>query len=67
MAISSEGSSACQTYYDTELPFIMVIFEARNTHTYCRAYSSGAVITCFDNLGLFRLGFEYLELANQKL
>ena len=31
----------------------------RDTHTYCRAFSSGAVATCFYDLGLSRLGFEH--------
>ena len=30
----------------------------RNTHTYCWAFSSGAVNTCLFDLGLSRLGFE---------
>ena len=31
----------------------------RETHTYCRAFSSGAVTNCFYDLGLWRLGFEH--------
>ena len=31
----------------------------RNTHTYCRAFSSGTVTTCFYNLGISWLGFEH--------
>ena len=31
----------------------------RDTHTYCRAFGSGAVTTCFYDLGLSRLGFEH--------
>ena len=31
----------------------------RDTHTYCRAFSSGAVTTCFYDLYLSRLGFEH--------
>ena len=31
----------------------------RNTHTYCRAFGSGAVITCFNELGPSPLGFEH--------
>ena len=27
--------------------------------TYCRAFSSGVVTTCFNDLGLSQLGFEY--------
>ena len=37
----------------------MVISETRDTHTYCRALSSGAVTTCFTDLGMLRLGFEH--------
>ena len=29
------------------------------THTYCWAFDSGAVTTCFNDLGLSRLGFEH--------
>ena len=31
----------------------------RDTHTYCRTLSSGAVTTCFYDSGLSRLGFEH--------
>ena len=31
----------------------------RDTHTYCQAFSRGAVTTCFYDLGLSRLGFEH--------
>ena len=59
--LSSEGSLACHTYRycDTLHPFIMVISEDSDTHTYCQAFSSGAVTTCFYDLGLSRLGFEH--------
>ena len=61
--LSSEGSSACHTYCDTGHPFIMDNSlsspRTRDTHTYCRAFSSGAVTTCFYDLGLSRLGFEH--------
>ena len=30
-----------------------------DTHTYCRAFGSRAVIACFNDLGLSRLGFEH--------
>ena len=56
--LSSEGYLACHTYCDTGHPFIKVISEDRDTHTYCRAFRSGAVTTCFHDLGLWRLGFE---------
>ena len=37
----------------------------RDTHTYCRAFSIGAVITCLYDLGLSRLGFEHLTYRLQ--
>ena len=46
-------------YCDKGHPFIMVIFEDPDTHTYCRAFSSGTATTCFYELGLSRLGFEH--------
>ena len=33
--------------------------DTRDTHTYCRALSSGAVTTCFYDLGLSGLRFEH--------
>ena len=52
----------CHTYCDTEHPFILVISEDPCTHTYCRAFSNGAITTCFLRLfyGLWRLGFAHL-------
>ena len=41
--LSSEVSLACHTYCDTGHPLIMVISEDP-WHTYCRAFSSGAVL-----------------------
>ena len=46
----------CDKWY----PIRMVISEDRDTHTCCRAFGSGAVTTCFYDLGLSRLGFEHL-------
>ena len=46
-------------------PFIIVISEEPMTHTCCRALSSGAVSTCFYNLGLSRLGFEHPAFCTQ--
>ena len=37
----------------------MVISEARDTHTYYRAFNSGTVTTYFKGLGMSRPGFEY--------
>ena len=48
-SLSSEGSLVCHTYSP----------RTRDTHTYCRAFDSGAVTTCFNYLGLSRLGFEH--------
>ena len=46
--LSSEGSLAFHTFCDTGHPFIMENGSPRirNTHTYCRAFSSGACTTC---------------------
>ena len=35
---------------------------SEDTHTYFRAFRSGAVTTCFYDLGLSRLGFEHPTL-----
>ena len=37
----------------------------RDTHTYCGAFSSGAVTTCFYDLGLSWLGFEHITFRLQ--
>ena len=52
--LSSEGSIACHIYCDTGHPFIMFI-----SYIYCRSFSSGAVTSCFYDLGLLRLGIEH--------
>ena len=52
--LSSEGSLACHTYCDTGHPFIWSSPRPRDTNTYCRAFNSGAVNTCFYDLGLSR-------------
>ena len=51
--------SACHTYYDTEHPFIMVIFEDQWHSQLLSSVISGAVTTCFYDFGLLRLGFDY--------
>ena len=48
---------ACHTYCDTQ-PFICSFQRTLDTHTFCRPFDSGAVPTCFYDLGLSRLGFE---------
>ena len=53
-SLSSERYKACHTNCDTGHPFIMVI-----------SVSSGAVTTCFNDLGLWRLGL--LELPTFRL
>ena len=53
--LSSEGSLACHTYYDTGHPFIMVISEDP-WHSHL---GSGAVKTCYYDFGLTRLGFKH--------
>ena len=52
--LSSVGSLACHAYCDTGHPSP----RTRDTHTKCRAFGSGAVATCFKDLGLW-LGFEH--------
>ena len=59
LPLSSKASSACHSYCDTGHPFIMVIYTDPWLHTYYRALSSGAVTTCFYDLGMSRLGFEH--------
>ena len=56
--LSSEDYLACHTFFETGQPFIMVISETRDTHTYCLEFVSAAVTICFYDLGLSRLGFE---------
>ena len=56
--LSSEGSLACHAYCDTGHPFIMVISEDP-WHSRLLPFGSGAVTTCFYDLGLSRLGFEH--------
>ena len=53
--LSSEGSLARHIYCDTGHPFIMT----RDTHAKCRAFGSGAVTTCFNDLSLSQMGFEH--------
>ena len=54
--LSSEGSLAYHIYCDTGHPFKMVISkDLWHSHLFC----SGAVITCFNDICLSRLGFEH--------
>ena len=39
----------------------------RDNYTYCRAFGSGTVTTCCNDLRLSRLKFEQLPLAERKL
>ena len=58
-SLSIEGSLACHTYCDTGHPFIMFISEDPwHLHLHL-AFGSAAVTTCFNDLGLSRLGFEH--------
>ena len=57
--LSSGGSLACHTYCDTGFPFIIVTPRTCDTDTLCRAFSSGADTTFFNDLGLSQLGFEH--------
>ena len=59
MAFSSEGSLACHTCCDTGHPFLRSSPRTRDIHTYCRAFGSGTVTTCVNDLGLSRPGFEH--------
>ena len=56
--LSREGSSACHTFCDTGHPQKWLSPRTCDTHTYCRAFFSRAVNTCFNDLGLSRLEFE---------
>ena len=58
-SLSREGSLACHTYCYTGHPFIWSSQRTLDTQSYCRAFSSGAVTTCFYDLGLSRLPFEH--------
>ena len=51
--LNSEDSLACHMYCDMSSP------RTRDTHTCCQTLGSGAVTTCFYDLGLSRLGFEF--------
>ena len=57
MAIEQWGFTNC----DMGHPFIMV----RDTHTYCRAFSSGAVTTCFYNMIIFTTLMLLISIATQ--
>ena len=60
-SLSSEGYLACHTICDTGHPFIMVISEIL-WHSHLRPnVCSRAVTTCFNDLGLWRLGFKRLR------
>ena len=58
--LSSESSLVCHPYCDTGHPFVMIISEC-HTHTCCRTFGSGAVTTCFYELGLSRLSFSEIH------
>ena len=38
-----------------------------DTKTYCQAFGSGAVISCFNNLGLSQPGFKHLNFRGSIL
>ena len=56
--LSSEGSLACHTLLWLEASIYNGHLRGPVTITYCRASGSGAVTTCFYDVGLSRLGFE---------
>ena len=64
-SLDSEGSLACHTYWDTGHPLIWSSLRNRDTHTYCRVFSRGAVTTCFNNLGLSCLWIETRSSAGE--
>ena len=55
LPLSSSGSLACHTYCHTGHPSSWSSPRTRGTYTYCRAFSSSAVTTCFNDLGLWQL------------
>ena len=57
--LSSEGPLACHTCCDTGHPFLRSSPRTRDIHTCCRAFGSGTVTTCVNDLGLSRPGFEH--------
>ena len=58
--LSKKGSTACHTFCDTGTSvYNDHLQRTPDTHTYCRAFRSGAVTTLFYDLGLSRLGFEH--------
>ena len=57
--LSSGGSIASRTYCDKGIRLNWSSPRTRDTHSYCRAFTSGAVITCFYYLGPSLLGFEH--------
>ena len=56
--LSSEGSLTCHTFCDTGHPFEWSCPRTRDTNSCCRAFSNGAVTTCFNDLCLSRPGIE---------
>ena len=60
--LNSEDSLACCTATPTVTRDIRLLWSSprtRYTLTYCRAFGSGDVTTCFYELGLSRLGYEH--------
>ena len=52
----------CSARMDIEQRSISLLWSSprtRDTHTYCRAFSYGAVTICFHDLALLLLGFEH--------
>ena len=64
--LNCEGSLTCHIYCDTGHTFIYTLApRIRDNHTYCRAFGSGAVSTCFNDLGLLRPEFEHSTFRMQ--
>ena len=57
--LSSESSLAGHTTATWGIRLRWSSQMTRDFHTYCRAFSNGAVTTCFYDVGPSRLGFEH--------
>ena len=59
MPLSNNGSLWCHIYCDMDHPFMVVSEDPSNSH-FCWAFGSGAVTTCFKDLGVSQPEFEHL-------
>ena len=58
LPFGSKVSLTRHTYFNTRHLFISSSRKTRDNHTYCRAFGSGLVTTCFNDLSLSRSGIE---------